>query len=495
MKRIFKILTFVVAASVLYTCSDYLDVNQDPNNPTTDNVSPDMMLAGAMVQSFPTMPTTANRLGNLMTQAWAGDITNFTGAFQTEFSYDITNTFYAAIWNNIYVNTSTFSLIVSNEDPKYTNHNAIARIMKTYYFQYLVDLYGDIPYTEAHKLGGNIQPSYDDDEAIYGMLLDELNTAISLINNAPIEALTVGNEDVMMGGDMAKWVRFANTLKLRLLLRQQATGIYNSQFASLNGAEFIGAGDNVTINPGYADATGQLNPFYGQFHNVGGTNTSSAILYVPADYTAKFLTGETTQNSVTTNIYDPRVERLFTLEGGSINGVVQGENDPAGATPLSHLGPGLDIGPDQDGYIMTAAESLFLQAEAAYRNYISGDAAALFRSGISESFSVLGIASAASAYLTSSENVNLIGWTGSSNKIEAIMTQKWIAQMGIHAVESWIEYTRTGYPVFPNPTIAQQPNRFNRLMYPITEYVGNAENVPTQTSTDAFNTHIFWDVN
>src|SRR5690606_12812535 len=145
---------------------------------------------------------------------------------------------YAAIWNNTYVRTTTFSLIINNEDPVYTNYNAIARIMKTYYFQYLVDLYGDIPYSEAHQLGANIQPSYDDDEAIYGSLLEELNTAISLINNAPMEAIAPGSEDVIMGGNMGQWVKFANTLKLRLLLRQEATGTYNSQFASLNGAQF-----------------------------------------------------------------------------------------------------------------------------------------------------------------------------------------------------------------------------------------------------------------
>src|SRR5690606_22999323 len=99
--------SIVLAAASLYTCSEYLDVNTDPNNPTTDAVNPDLMIAGAMVESYASMPTTANRLGNLMTQAWAGDITNFTGAFQTEFSYDLTNTFYAAIWNNTYVRTTT----------------------------------------------------------------------------------------------------------------------------------------------------------------------------------------------------------------------------------------------------------------------------------------------------------------------------------------------------------------------------------------------------
>lgn len=495
MKRIFKIVSIVLAATTLYTCSDYLDVNTDPNNPTTGDVNPDLMIAGAMVESYATMPTTANRLGNLMTQAWAGDITNFTGAFQTEFSYDLTNTFYAAIWNNTYVRTTTFSLIINNEDPVYTNYNAIARIMKTYYFQYLVDLYGDIPYSEAHQLGANIQPAYDDDEAIYGSLLEELNTAISLINNAPMEAIAPGSEDVIMGGNMGQWVKFANTLKLRLLLRQEATGTYNSQFASLNGAQFIGANESVTINPGYEAATGKMNPFYGQFHNIDGTTTTTNLLYVPADYTAKFMTGQTTQNGVSTGVNDPRVAQLFDLEGGSINGVVQGENDPAGDTPLSHLGPGLIIGADQDGYIMTSAESLFLQAEAVQRGYLTGDAATLFRDGITESFTILGIGDQAAAYIANSENEDLIGWTGSADKIEAIMTQKWLANMGIHGIESWIEYTRTGYPDFPNPTIAGQPNRPNRLMYPNSEYVGNSANVPGQTTADAFNTKVFWDLN
>lgn len=494
MKRIFKniaLLAIVLGTSA--SCGDYLDINNDPDNPTTASATPDLVLAGTQVESFSILPTTANRLGNIMMQSWAGDVTNFTGAFQDEFALNLTTSFYQGIWNSMYVNTATFTFIIENEDPKYSNYNAIARIMKSFYFQYLVDLYGDIPYSEAHKLGEILTPKYDDDQAIYGDLIAQLNTAISLIENPSLDTIDVTSDsDVIFAGDMDMWLKFANTLKLRILLRQEATGIFNDEFASLAGAEFIT--EDVTINPGYQDASGKLNPFYAIFYNTGGTVTTNRNLYVGAQYAVQFLKGASTEDGISTGVTDPRIASLFELRDGTYTGVQQGENDiPSGNDP-SRIGPGLVISGDQDGYIMMAAESYFLQAEAVQKGYLTGSAGDLFRSGVTASFIRLGLSSTSAAnYITASENVGKIGWTGSTNKIEAIMTQKWISLMGTNGIESWIEYTRTGYPAVPLSTIAQKPNRPYRLLYPLTEYTGNSANVPEQSSADAFTTHVFWD--
>ena len=75
------------------------------------------------------------------------------------------------------------------------------------------------------------------------------------------------------------------------------------------------------------------------------------------------------------------------------------------------------------------------------------------------------------------------------------MTQKWIALAGINGIESWIEYTRTGFPDIPLSTISEQTSKPNRLLYPASEYSTNSANVPNQPASDAFNTKIFWDVN
>jgi len=80
------------------------------------------------------------------------------------------------------------------------------------------------------------------------------------------------------------------------------------------------------------------------------------------------------------------------------------------------------------------------------------------------------------------------------DKIKAIMIQKWVALNGNNAIESWIEYTRTGYPRTPLAITTQYPSKPNRIMYPNTELIGNSANVPTQTLSDVFSTSIFWDV-
>ncbi len=495
MKNIFKNIALVgLMIATTTSCDNYLDINEDPNNPTSSSITPDLMLAGVMTESYSPLATDANTLGNLMMQNWAGDITNYTGAFQTEFALTLTTTFYQDIWNDLYLYTASYSSIIDNENTDYTYYSAISKIMKVYYFQYLVDLYGDIPYTEAHKLGDNLTPIYDDDEVIYGDLLTQLNDAITLINSAPENALTVGSEDVIMGGDMDMWIKFANTLKLKILLRQEATGTYNSQFSSLSSANFIT--EDVTINPGYTDNTGKLNPFYGQFYQAGGSTNTYAILIVGAQYAVEFLKGNTTENGTATNVLDPRVGAIYEMEDDTYTGVQQGENDVPSGNGLSHLSTGVLSSADQDGYVMLAAESYLLQAEAIEKGYLSGNAATAFRQGITSSFTTFGLSSDdASTYIASSENVNQIGWTGSSSKIEAIMTQKWIALNSINAVESWIEYTRTGYPDVPLSTIAQKPSRPNRLLYPKSEYSSNAANVPEQAADDAFSTAIWWDVN
>ncbi|QRM88038.1 SusD/RagB family nutrient-binding outer membrane lipoprotein [Lacinutrix sp. WUR7] len=497
MKKITKYLALIAIIISVSSCEEYLDINEDPINPTADSTPPDLLLAGALAESYAaSLPRGGNQLGNLYMQSWAGDATNFTGAFQNEYALDLNASFYSSIWDGLYLRTATFQTMIDNNDPAYTNYNAISRIMKSYYMQYIVDLYGDAPYSQAHKLGSILTPTYDVDSEIYGELLSSVNTAIDLINNPSLDAITPSTEDIVYQGNMQMWLKFANTLKLKLLVRQKGSGIYNSQFASLNGASFIGMGEDVTINPGYQDAENKQNPHYNLFYAVGGTANQSRTLVVGSDYALKFLTGGVTENAISTSVYDNRVTRLYEPVDGDFVGIQQGANSIPGNLKPAKIGPGIVISSSQDGYLMTAAEALLLQAEARNNGDLTSGPAAdvLFRDAIRSSFSLLG-ATDVENYINLSENTNRIGWTGTANKIEAIQTQKWIALNGINGLESWIEYTRTGYPAVPLAITAGRAARPNRLLYPSSEYAGNSANVPEQTEDSAFNTKIFWDVN
>ncbi|WP_250432966.1 SusD/RagB family nutrient-binding outer membrane lipoprotein [Hanstruepera flava] len=496
MKNIFKLLTIAVLLGFVATsCSDYLDVNDPQDSPTNEQVTPDLILPAAMSRTNSIQGGTMNRLGNVFMNNWSANVNSFTGGFNEEYQLIITSTFYNTIWDQLYLRSANYQAIIDSPFENYENHKAIAKIMKSFYMQYIVDIYGDCPYTQAFQGGLNPAPAYDDDQAIYRSLIDEINDAIDLINNNTVSTIPVGAEDIVYGGSMSDWVRFANTLKLRILMRQATlaetdgeTATYlNSQFNSLD-LDFITS--SATLNPGFANDAGRQNPFYATYgFDVEGNPTTTNRFIRCSLYAQEFLDG------TLTGVYDPRIDYIYEPIGGAVVGVDQGidSNDPAIPDEISALGTGLLVDDTQDSYVMLAAESFFLQAEAVERGYISGNAKALFEAGIMASFAHYGLDG--SAYLAASNIVPEIGWDGSSNKLEAIMTQKWIATNGINAIESWIEMTRTGYPMVPLAQTAQQPSKPNRLLYPSSEYIGNGANVPAQTSSDAFNTHIFWDNN
>lgn len=489
-------------------CKDELDINESQVDATVDNVAPDLLLAGAITAPRGQFEVTTSELGSIMMNQWAGDVNNVTGGFLDEFRLNITQNFYTSVWQNLYRGMGTYQLMIEYEgEENFDNHRAIARILKSYYMQYIVDLYGDCPYSEALQFGSNFTPAYDDDQAIYRDLIVQLDAAIATLQTLDNPANPVGSEDIIFNGDLSSWVKLANTLKLRILLRQSElagsdgeTATYlNDQFASLQ-QNFLTT--DAIINPPYENAVGKQNPFYGNYgQNTEGDDTFDNDFIVPSEYMAEFLKGNTTEDGFSTNVEDPRILRLFeplpgTSGAANVVGVQQGATNTTAPPELSELGPGVLIGSDQVSYLFSAAESYFLQAEAAHRGWISGNAQALFNNGITASFNQLGIAGSAAAYITASQNTNRIGWAGSSNKIEAIMTQKWIAMCGAHnAVESWIDFTRTGYPNVPLSIVAEKPNRPNRLLYPASEYSTNSANVPNQPASDAFNTRIFWDVN
>ena len=511
MKKISLILA--IFAISLSSCNDYLDDNITPNNALASNLPPRLVLPGAQAQSFRVQATTMNRLGSVMANSWGGNIYQFTNPLRLEYSYNFDNTTYSAIWDGLYRSVSNFQNIIETPLPNQENYVAISKIMKAHYMQYIVDLYGDAPYFEAFKGQNNTTPKYTDDAVIYKELVKELEEARALIANptATTEAVTT---DIVFAGNMAKWTQLANTIELRILLRQSkltdaATVTYlNGKYASLQASNnFVDA--DVLINPGYSAANdAQQNPFYSA--NVrdaaGSTANTNYTFFTSSKYFADILNGAT--GSATAGIVDPRRARLWTTVGGIVVGTDQGQTALPGQTnatnPTSRLGVGLtsDIGANgaartkvgsaKAGVLMLLSESKFLQAEAVERGKLTGVAKTLFDQGVQASFTYLG--ATLGTYLTTVDATNGFGYTGSTNKIQAILSQKWIALSGVHGVENYINYTRTGFPTITS-TINNaniQPSRPKRLIYPISEYNANSANVPILSSAQIITQGPFW---
>jgi len=497
MKKIKLILPII--ALMLFSCDDYLDINDSPNNPNESQITPDLTMAGAHNSSYSVLVRRMNELGNVFMNNWGANVNAFTGGYAEEFGITMSNNFYEDIWNSLYRNTYEYSKIINHPSADYDNHKAIAKIMKAFYFQYLVDMYGDIPYSEAHQGIANVNPKYDDDQEIYRDLIVQIDSAIDMIDNAPANTVEVGNEDIILGGNMALWKKFANTLKLRILLREATKAETDAtsqaylvdQFTNNLELDFIA--QDVKINPGYSNAKdSQQNPWMNLMINLDET----PITYRQAYNFRRASKYIATQLNATP---DPRRNRLFTLISGQVVGVEQGDaSQPAGTAPddMSKLGPGLVKNSAQDGFIMLLSESLLLQAEAVARGYIAGDAQSLFDSAITASMAHLG--ATPGSYIATVNGELGRGYAVASNldeQIQAIMYQKSIALNGTNGLEIWVEYTRTGLiDNIPMPMGSTSPTGKKplRLMYPTSELASNSANVPVQSVNDAFTTAPFW---
>ena len=380
------------------------------------------------------------------------------------------------------------------EEPEYGYYKAIGDIMKAYHFNILVDIYGDIPYFDALQRGSNPTPAYDDAQTIYEDLILRLTDAIALINstsaNEEVTPLAPGSDDGMFGGDMDMWKQFANSVKLRILVRQaDMSGRAGYLKEQLNIIKNEGSGfltENAEVNIGYTKSENQQNPKWDAFgQDPSGTNTLNNNATCATPFVLDYLTATG----------DPRIDYIYEEPATGHLGVVQGLKnydspvvDAYVPELVSNIGPGILKGPDQSAVLMTASEIYFNQAEAILKGLMDGDDETMYKNGVQASFDYLGAGSATS-YL--GNGLNLVTYTNSSNKEEAIITQKWIALNGIDAIQTWFDYSRTGFPSnLPISELASTPDRPVRLYYPSSELTSNGSNVPSQPN--AFTEKIFW---
>jgi hypothetical protein len=527
MKKLFISLIAAGSFLLMNSCSeDYLDVNKNPNEAYNNQLTPKERLAAAETNIFATQSVTLNRFGNLMMNAWVGNIYQYTAPFDDEMKMNVTSTFYNNIWDNYYGGIMNFQTIIDsdNSSKRYSGHIAAAKVLKAYYMQTLVDLYNDVPYSEAFKGQANLTPKYDKGKDVYKNLIKEVDEAIALLNAFPATATyfnatgttagTSSYEDVIFNTNIASWKQLANTVKLKLIVRlsnctdPEVIAYRDAALATLpsNAASYIST--DVLLNPGYTAAnTAQQNPLYRNYGAVtlNGEINSGYRLVLGSAHIIDNMLGRATRTS---GLIDARVQRMFyanvwnALEDAEITpgftgyfGLEQGTTnnsntvgDYVGLGTKQFLITNATTGSTQAGVVMLNAEAQFLLAEAAvlFPSKFSG-AQTFFNNGITASFTYLGLTAAnAATYINNSNSRPDVGWTASTNKIAAIQYQKWIALTNINPTETFISYNKTGFPVTPMPINTAATSRPNRLIYPQSEYVANSANVPNMVKSDAF---------
>jgi len=493
MKKLIILLTVLLVVGV--SCKDFLSVDEKNPNQASSVPANFILPAALNITAYD-----VNQPDNLtFIYFWYG-LTACSGGYAQPAvltQYKPINASFQGIWSWAYINLQNYDYIYKNATgPKNKPYRAIAQIMKAYIYQYLVDTYGNIPYKEALQTdAGILKPAYDNQKTIYEDLVVQLDSAMKLIDK-PGDAAEVGAYDIVYGGDMSLWWKFANTLKLRMLMNQSdMTGRSAYITAALattphTTADYIGEGEGAWNNPGYAQSAGMMNPYWENFYKLDGSNQADGLqYYVGGQDACDFLTISN----------DPRKLRIFKASSGTtITGNYFGALIIS--STCSTLGPGLLKAYNQSAPLMTEWESIFLQAEAAARGFITGNDQALYNKGVSLSIiyegGTLGNQTNADIYLAQPiANVYYDPATTLAAKIKTIITQKWIAAEGLNVYSVWTDYRRTGYPNFLHFT--QDAARLNdtppvRLLYPQTEINVNNENVLLQGTINLFTSKIFW---
>lgn len=499
-KMNYKLAAFsLIILLVVGGCKDLDELNINPNAPSPEATDLNLLL-----------PTVLTGLGKQVTTLGFGDLagvmqhTQKTGWSSGHNNYD---------WSSPGQGWADYYGILRNADElykkavkgEYVYHEGVSLVLKAYTFGLIADLWGDAPYTEALRAeegAGYFKPAFDTQQSIYQGILADLETANALLSQEdgkPINA----TQDVLFGGDLMKWRKFANSLALRYYMRLQAketevakAGILKIVNAPATYPLITTADDDANIAyPGLADASAwptnmvfdispdgeymrtkpcatlvnvlkDLNdPRIGVWFDkvpqplvlVGGTDVSRASAdgetwEVSADVVEGY---EDTYN--TPIDYSTDYIGIPPAIGGSLFYNLQLEGNAAGQGRYnSHISQLNSMYMQASGdllqmRLMSASEVNFILAEAASYGWISG-ASEYYANGVQESFNAWGVGDDFADYLTGAPYDGL----------ESIIQQKWIASWSA-AAESWFDWRRTGLPNLqagPSATRAALPIRF-----------------------------------
>lgn len=487
---------------------EYLDVNTNPN--TLPTASPNFVFANAL-------NTTANNMvgPNEIGSYWSGQWTQSNGYIinTAQFGYVFTNGDFN-YWDGYYDNLQDYQFVINNAEANSQKFlSGPAKVMKALVYQQLVDMYGNVPFTDALKGSAVLAPKFDDQKAVYASLITLLDEALVEIK-ANAFSSAFASSDIMFKGNTTRWAQFANSLKMRILMRQaRVAGLEPYIKTEINKIVTNGSGFLTGVDAGiggsgfYLATAGKLNPIYDRW-GYDANGAKRALNNYPR--LTKFLI-----DNLKTSADTVRMKRLAYATGGenAANAGVSTKAEvsanyvgtPFGASSgylpanTSSLGPSLLVKGqfDRAYIIMTATEVQFLLAEAKQRYAdvtLPGTAQGYFEEGIVQSFRVLGAPVAAAAAFKGSK-INNYDWVASTDKLAAITYQKWIAFANFSGFEAWAEYRKTNMPVTPQSVQVPEANkRPLRFFYPNTESGSNAENVKAQGTIDAFATRLFWDV-
>jgi hypothetical protein len=476
-----KYILALIAISISSCTEDFEVLNTNPNAPI--EVQPALLLRQVIYDYGEEMSYEGFVAGNLLGQYFTAiDFNLFDRHSLTE--PQVGGNPWPVIYTNLRDNEILLNAARSN--PTFAVYEGPALILKAYLAAALTDIFGDVPYFEALQgRAGNVTPAYDGQEDIYtapGGILDNLDKGIAAIQNYAGAQPLAG--DILFDGDLSRWVTFANSLKIKYIMRLSDRV---DRFAELQG--IYNSGDYMTSNAQnatYDFTDGQPNNFRMARLRAGDFNLF--ILSLTAEEILK-------------NLNDPRIAVFYRPVGNDPSqmqyaGLLNGPDASQTTIPVAdysltgtifreHTG-------DLDANFMTAWETMFFLAEAAEKGLIAAGAQTLYEIGVQLAFEYWQTPLPADYLSTGAAAYGIDG----ADRIEQIITQKWLANT-INGYEGWIEFRRTGFPQLK--TVAASLNGGLipvRMPYPTDEAALNSVNFSTATAANgnSINDRVWWDL-
>lgn len=490
-----KIFLFAFAGLVLTSCD--MDINDDPNYPSAEDITPSLQFP-AVINGV--AATTGDQLFN-----YAGFFVQYfdqrpeANQYNTLAELDIEET--TDLFIRPYRVLYAGALQDIKEVASKTTNTAdlfINQVMRTQAFQILVDNTDKTPYTEALQGNDNPTPKYDEGQAVYEGVLKELDDAEAALDPNDIITMT----DPMLNQDLDEWKGYANALRLRMYLRFIDANInaaeYINKVKALLAADEFFTGD-VAWDV-YSDLEGQYNPWYAGVFSLSANNHCAS--YPIVEY-FKAMNDPRIAYAIVPRTSDNTYVGLY--PGSKQDNVFWSNSTPKNADVSAIK---YDVTHDMPVAFFTQSELQFLIAEAQLRfNNDDAAAQAAYEAGVTEDFIYRGMAANAARFLAADG-----AWATAADKLNLIYMQKWVALFMRDHMESWSEQRRTDVPKVSAMTAAQikaNPMAYTpgELIIPVRNIKGNGGlclSIPYSSDSRKYNKNtpearaitdrVFWDV-
>jgi hypothetical protein len=474
-----KYILILIAIIGLSSCTkDLSEINTNPNSPI--DAQPSLLFRKVLFDYGEQMSFEAFDAGNLLGQYFTmTDFNNFD-------RHALSEPLYAGNpWPFLYKNLRDNEIILqkANSNTTFSVYKGPALVMKAYLTAALTDLYGDVPYSEALKgKSEKFTPKYDKQEEIYqgtNGILKNLENAVTAMTTYSGSTKLEG--DIVYNGNLQNWIRFANSLRIKYLMRISGKVNVAAQLQSIySTGNYIGANVNNAVFQFSATAP---NNFRITTARIGDYN-----LYILSK----------TAEEILKNYNDPRLALFYrptSTNSSNYNGLINGPD--AAITPVNISNFSLtgaifrENGAQLKFNYATAWETNFFLAEAAQKGLITANSKTLYDLAVTQGFEYWNVAIPANYLTTGNAFFNPL----SPDALKQIITQKWIPN-NLNGYEAWIEYRRTGFPLLKNVQASRNNNLFPvRMPYPQEEATLNGDNykvAATATNNNSINTKVWW---